>query len=288
MTDTPNSVQAGPLACIPVADEPGRFLYLPGAPRLDQPGFTFMSMGEGEGGFLACETVWRATDADLAAAESALRTAYPKLASIDLRIAELDTAQATLTVTPANGEAVEFGPKDSTGAPTYRVVFSESLDAPQAAAVAASQGGEAGRLTLAYRAELHLTETVAAMIEGNLVDRIRTLAPKPPRHPYGWGRHKPPAPVPTPSLEACRAAVTEALAKGELVLRERPGAPALAAVWDELSADLKEAAAQVIRDAVPRYGVDAHGLDRVNFRRTLSKSVTLPFAWHRSADLAGA
>jgi hypothetical protein len=287
MSDKPNGFQAGTMFCVPLGPvSAGEIAYLPGAPRLDlddgEPRITLMHGPDG--GFLACETIWHATDAELAAAERAILSRHPDLALLDLHIADLADAEARLIITPEAGEALTIGPEMSSGSPSYRALFSASLEPAQAEAVAAALEGEPGRMILEYRASLDLKERVAAELAGDLGARARTLLPEPDETRSG-DRPQPEC-DPAPDLDTCRAAIGDALENGELVLTRRHSANAPAAARDAMEAELREAAAHRLHDALAEGEMATLAVATLGFQRKASRTVFVSFALHDSADLA--
>lgn len=272
--DLPQGFLAGGLYCYPTGDsDAGIFEYVPGLPRIDREDgrlrATLMQLPSGA--VFACETVWAATEEEVAAAVEAIRAARPDLDYINLQIADLGETTATLVVTPDDGDPATLGPSTSSGWSSYRTVFQETLSAAQAEAVAAALEGKAGVLTLEYSGSLELHETAAVEIAGDLAPLLRALATKPP-----------------PAPDAFATAVDRALADGTLTLTLLSGAGIPEARLRTLHAKARAAIAQDLRDRLPGFQTAPQAAGGFMVRRKFSERVRVDFDIRRTADLGAA
>ncbi len=276
--DLPQGFEAGGLYCYPVgAAKDGRFEYVPGAPRFDSDDGRRRAslMRTGSGGVLACETVWEATEEEVAAAVEAILAARPELSEIDLRIADLAEAVTTLSITPDEGEAVTSGPNESSGWSSYRTVFQVTLDAAQAEAAAAALGGRAGLMTIEASGSLALAETVEVTISGDLVPVLRHLAASPETSPETW----PAAKLGKP--DACAAAVAWGLAEGSLTLTVLSGAIPVSRLAP-LEAKARAAVAEDLRKQLGE--AQSASKTEILVTRTFRETVRMTFDIRRKAD----
>lgn len=290
MPDLPDGLQAGPLYCFPVGNEgSGGFAYIPDSPRLAGEGAPRANLLDaGASTFLSVESVWDATDEQIAEAKAALGGAYPNLASITLAPAGLDDTEAEIRFPAADDETAILGPRPSSGPPSYRTVFSGSLQGPSASAAAAAFKGQSGQMTLTYRGRLALQETAAATISGDLAPQLKALAPKEPEKAKTSLFRKPPPPPPPPplpTLQACESAVAEALRAGQLSLVRRDTANAPAPLRQTTEAEVRHAVAEMLLDRLTELGADAQYMTSFAVDRSATKNADAEYSVERSADV---
>jgi hypothetical protein len=289
MPDLPDGFEAGPLYCFPVGDEgSGGFAYIPGPPRLAGERAPRANLVDAGGSvFLTMVSVWNATNEQVEAAKAAIALAYPNLPSITLTIVDLADAEAEIRLSPEEGEPASLGPTSSSGAPSYRTVFSEALQGPNASAAAAAFEGQSGKMSVTYRARLTLQETAAAHLTGDLAAQLKALAPKQEErwNSFFPGRAPQPPQPPLPTLEACEGAVGEALRAGQLSLVRRDSANAPASLRQSTEANVRRAVAEMLLDRLSRLGADAQYMTSFAINRSVNENTHAEYSIERSADV---
>jgi hypothetical protein len=299
--DLPKGFYAGDLYVFPMGPPAsGNFGYIPAKPSIEAAGGNLKAalLSSPAAGVLSLQAVLQAPPDAVDAARQAIPDRYPEAdpENIGLSPAQLDDTTGSLTVVGTNGKAQTFAPKETAGPDSYRVVFSETLTAPEKLAAIGAFRGQSGVLKVAIQGTLTLDENVAVEISGDLAEQVKALAPKPPpeeKKPGGggfWGKKKdpdpPPPPASVPDLAACAAAVDSAIAKGGLkisIVRSPNVSDALAR---KVEADVRQSVAQKLLGKLKQMGADAIYLSSFSIQQKAGDSERATFQIVREADPA--
>jgi hypothetical protein len=289
MTDLPEGFYAGDLYCFRYGSaDDGGFAYIPGAPRVElrdgdiQASLTTSPVAAA----LSIQAVWSATPEAVEAAEEEIRKQYPDTADASLAIAEFSDTTATLTV-KANGVEHTFGPEQTSGFGSYRVVFRETLTSVEKQAAISALQGESNCLSLTFDGTLDLNETAAAEISGDLADIVKAMAPKKVEKSGGFFSRKKQdvEPPPPPDLAACAVSIDDAIRAGTLKLT-RMGSPNVSeAVWQTIETELRENATEMLRNKVIEMGVNASDISSFGIEKKSSKPQQATFHVSRTSDV---
>ena len=289
MSESPTGFQAGELSCFADGSpDDGSFRYLPGPPGIETvDGETQLNLlNSPAAGVLSLQAIWLADPAVADRAEAAIRERYPDVDDIDLRIAALADTTATLRITDAHGHTQTFGPANTSGPDTYRVIFNETLTSAEKQTVLAAFHGQTGVLLLDYQGTLELDERVKAELSGDLADEVRALVPKKPKSGLGGLFGKTPPPPPPPSLDACLSGVERALESGKLKLLFSNTPNASASTRDKVGTALRKKAASLLCNQLQALGYDAIAMSSFPVSLKASEPETVTFQVRRTLDLA--
>ena len=289
MSDLPEGFYAGDLYCFRYGSEnDGGFAYIPGPPRVELRDGDIQAslMTSPAAAALSIQAVWSATPEAVEAAEEEIRKQYPDIADASLTIAEFSDTAATLTVT-ANGAEHTFGPVQTSGFGSYRVVFRETLTSVEKQAAISALQGQPDCLGLTFDGTLDLSETAAVEMSGDLADEVKSLAPKMVEKSRGFFSRKQQEieSQPPPDLAACAASIDDAITAGTLKLT-RMGSPNVSeAVWQEIEMELRENATEMLLDKVVEMGVNASEISSFCIEKKASKSQQATFHASRTSDV---
>ncbi|HKP38420.1 MAG TPA: hypothetical protein VJT71_16290 [Pyrinomonadaceae bacterium] len=241
-----------------------------------------------QGAVLSIQAIWSAPAEAVSAAETQILNRYPEASFPQLRIAELSDTTATLSVTGVDGVTADFGPNETSGSDSYRVVFNEKLKATEKLAVLSALRGQEGVLKLTYSGTLALQETAALEIAGDLAQEAKTLAPKKPEKKSGgiFGSKKDTdALQPPPDLAAAAKSVDQALSEGRLKITRNETPNVSAALRSKIETKLREVVAKLLLDKIVQMGSDIEYLSSFTVKQKTSESERVEFRISRTADL---
>lgn len=293
VADLPEGFYVGDLYCFPIGSpEGGNFGYIPGPPAVEaEEGNVKASLlASPVAAILSLQAVWQAEQAAVDAAEEAIRERYPNAGSINLQVAELTDTTASLTVTGANGMTHTFGPNETSGPDSYRVVFSGTLNSAEKLAAISAFHGQPGVLTLTYSGMLALRETTTVELSGDLADEVKALAPKKEEKKsirFFVKKKDPEPPPPPPDLAACAAAVQKALSSGRLQMIRTDTPNVSDALRSKVETGLLNNVAARLLDKLVQMGEDAIYLSSFAIRQKASDGEQVRFQVSRVADPAG-
>ncbi|KAA0998453.1 hypothetical protein FVF58_44570 [Paraburkholderia panacisoli] len=290
MTDLPKGHYVGELYYLPVGSpKDGDFVFVPGSPGIEiEQGAVKASLLSSPGGaMVSVQAVWQADESALESARADIATHYPDADEIRLDAAPLSDVTATLTIGSASGVLHTVGPNQASGMPSNRVVFSETLTAAEKLETINAFRGKPGVLVLDYAGTLSLDESATVEIAGDLVDIVKSLAPKPVEEKSGgfFSRKKDPPPPEPPTLDMCAVALNDAIASGRLHIVNMDTPNVSSRVRDKATDELRATLAKMLFDKLQQMGADAIYLSSfpVRLRKSIPESVT--FQISRTVDL---
>jgi len=290
MSDMPQGFNAGELYIYPYGPaKDATFGYIYGLPRVEsRDGILQASLlTSPQGAVLGIQAVWSAPAQAVSAAESEIGNRYAEASLPNLRIAELSDTTATLSVTGVDGVTVDFGPNETSGPESYRVVFNEKLKASEKLAVLNALRGQEGVLKLTYNGSLALQETAALEIAGDLAREAKALAPKKPEKKSGgiFSKKDSDPPPPPPDLAAAANSVDQALSEGHLKITRNETPNVSAALRSKIETKLRGVVAKLLLDKIVQMGSDIEYLSSFAVKQKASESELVEFRISRTADL---
>lgn len=289
MANLPEGFYVDNLFCFPVGSKTPEgfqnFNYLPIAPKIEIVGGEIKAslLNSDMAAVLSLQLLWEADPVLIDKAKTIIGERYPNLINSSLEVADMSNLTATLKISDQGKELHNIGPKQTSGAKSYRVAFQDTLLKSEKKVVLKAFEGDSKILTITYQGTLKLNEVAEITVSTDLADELKGLAPREVVEKSFFGKRT--SWTSMPGLYTCQESVEEAMKKGKLNLIENHSANISSEKKERIKQELLSFLAEKLYSKIGQLGNDAQYMSSFKINETKSKPEEVSFDLNITYDL---